>query len=167
MMVLAMERTTDERQGKKKVSEKEMRRRLPSLAWDRVLPTSLLLSMLEFIGLERRYTDGQQTHGKMFIITYQQGNANQNYSELSPHTFQNGLNQYKNQQVLARMWRKRNTCTPLMRVQTGAATMENRQTAITCCQIRLPEDTVSYNLNVHGGMLDNPRGVAFWKITCL
>ena len=40
--------------------------------------------------LQRRYTDGQQTHEKMLNITNPQGNAYQNYNELSPHTYQNG-----------------------------------------------------------------------------
>ena len=40
--------------------------------------------------LQRRHSDGQQTHEKMLIITYHQGNANQNYNELSPCTCQNG-----------------------------------------------------------------------------
>ena len=38
------------------------------------------------------YTDGQQTHEKMFKIINYQGNANQNYNEMSPHTCQNGYN---------------------------------------------------------------------------
>ena len=38
---------------------------------------------------QRRYTDGKQTHEKMLNITKYQKNANQNYSELSPHTGQN------------------------------------------------------------------------------
>ena len=45
------------------------------------------------IFLQRKHTDGQQTHEKMFnIITYQR-NANQNYNELSPHTGPNGYHQ--------------------------------------------------------------------------
>ena len=83
-------------------------------------------AMLEFIGLKRRYTDGQQTHEKMLIITYHQGNANKNYNEMSPHTCQNGLNQqYKKRQVLVKMWKKRNPCSLLMGMQTGAVNMEN------------------------------------------
>ena len=39
---------------------------------------------------QRRHPGGQQTHGKMLNITYYQGNANQNYNEMSPHTCQNG-----------------------------------------------------------------------------
>ena len=39
--------------------------------------------------LQRRHTDGQQIHEKMFNITNQQGNANQNHNKLSAHTCQN------------------------------------------------------------------------------
>ena len=42
---------------------------------------------------QRRHTDDQQTHKKMFIITYYQGNENQNYNEILCHTCQNGSNQ--------------------------------------------------------------------------
>ena len=42
--------------------------------------------------LQRRYTNGQQTHEKMLNITNYQRNANQNYNEVSPHTSQNGHN---------------------------------------------------------------------------
>ena len=35
-------------------------------------------------------TDGQQTHEKMFSITYHQGNANQKHNEISPLPCQNG-----------------------------------------------------------------------------
>ena len=37
-----------------------------------------------------RNPDGQRTHEKMLNITYHQGNAKQNYSEMSLHTCQNG-----------------------------------------------------------------------------
>ena len=36
--------------------------------------------------LQRRYTDGQQTHEKMLNIAGYKRNANQNYHEISPHT---------------------------------------------------------------------------------
>ena len=39
---------------------------------------------------QRRYADGQQIHEKMLNITINQGNANQNHSEKSPHICQNG-----------------------------------------------------------------------------
>ena len=42
---------------------------------------------------QRRRTSGQQTHEKMLNIADHQGNANQNYNEISPHTCQNGYNQ--------------------------------------------------------------------------
>lgn len=42
----------------------------------------------------------------MFHITDCQGNTNPNYSEISPHTSQNGKLNKKKQQVLARMQRK-------------------------------------------------------------
>ena len=35
-------------------------------------------------------TDGQQAHEKMLNITNYQRNANQNHSEVPPHTGQNG-----------------------------------------------------------------------------
>ena len=34
---------------------------------------------------QRRRTDGQQVHEMMFNITNHQGNAEQNYNEISPH----------------------------------------------------------------------------------
>ena len=39
--------------------------------------------------LQRRHTDGQETHEKMLNITQQQGNINQSCSEILPQTFQN------------------------------------------------------------------------------
>ena len=62
----------------------------------------------------------------MLNITHNQGNANQNYKEISPHTCQNYQNQqHKKQWVLLRMWRKRNLLALLVGMQTGASTMEN------------------------------------------
>ena len=43
--------------------------------------------------LQRRHTDGQQAHEKMFNVANYQTNANQNYNEISPHTSQNGYHQ--------------------------------------------------------------------------
>ena len=39
---------------------------------------------------QRRHTDGQQVHETMIKITDHQGNASQNHSKISPHTYQNG-----------------------------------------------------------------------------
>ena len=49
--------------------------------------------------LQRRHTDGQQTHEKMLNITNYQRNANPNYNEVSPHTGQNCHHQ-KNLQTI-------------------------------------------------------------------
>ena len=49
--------------------------------------------------LQRRHTDGQQTHEKMLNITNYSRNSNQNYNEVSLHTGQNGHHQ-KNLQTI-------------------------------------------------------------------
>ena len=49
--------------------------------------------------IQRRHTDGQKTHEKMLNITNHWRNANQNYSDVSPHTGQNGRHQ-KNLQTI-------------------------------------------------------------------
>ena len=43
--------------------------------------------------LQRRHTDGQETHEKMLNIANYYRNANQNYKEVSPHTVQNDHHQ--------------------------------------------------------------------------
>ena len=43
--------------------------------------------------LQRRHTDGQQAHEQMLNITKNQRDTNQNYTEISPHTSQNGHHQ--------------------------------------------------------------------------
>ena len=40
----------------------------------------------------QRGPDGQQAYEKMLNIISYQGNANQNYNEVSPHSGQNGYN---------------------------------------------------------------------------
>ena len=40
--------------------------------------------------LQIRHTNGQQTHEKILHIIQHQGNTNQNYNEIPPHTSQNG-----------------------------------------------------------------------------
>ena len=49
--------------------------------------------------LQRRHTDGQQANEMMLNIANYQRNANQNYSEVSPHIGQNGHHQ-KNLQTV-------------------------------------------------------------------
>ena len=53
-------------------------------------------------------------------------NANQNYSEVLPHTTQND-HHYKvyRKQILERVWKKGNLPTLLARMKAGAAIMEN------------------------------------------
>ena len=43
--------------------------------------------------LQRRHTDGLQTHEKMLNITHYQRNANQNHNEVPSHASQNGCYQ--------------------------------------------------------------------------
>ena len=50
--------------------------------------------------LQRKHTDGQKVHEKMLNVTKYQRNANQNYSEGSPHTCQNG----PHQKVYKKLW---------------------------------------------------------------
>ena len=45
---------------------------------------------LKQVFFQRRHIDSQKVHEKMLNITNHQGNANQNHSEVSPHTSQNG-----------------------------------------------------------------------------
>jgi len=44
---------------------------------------------------KRRPRDGQQTHEKKLSITHHQGNADENYNEIPPHTCQNGKKKKK------------------------------------------------------------------------
>ena len=46
-----------------------------------------------YIYISLRQTDGQKAHKKMLNITNYKINANQNYSEVSPHTGLNGCYQ--------------------------------------------------------------------------
>ena len=43
--------------------------------------------------LQRRHTDGQKAHEKLFDMANYQRNANQNYNEVSLYTSQNGHHQ--------------------------------------------------------------------------
>ena len=52
--------------------------------------------------LQRRHINGQEAHKKMLNITNYQRNANQNYSEVSLNTGQNGHHQKNLQTINAR-----------------------------------------------------------------
>jgi hypothetical protein len=63
---------------------------------------------------------------KMLTISGCKGNANQNHTKIPPHPCWNSYHQkHHQQQVLVRMWRKRNPCTLLVGMQAGATTLEN------------------------------------------
>ena len=59
--------------------------------------------------LQRRQTDGQHTHKKISNIANYQRNANQNCSEISPHTNQNA-HHFKNLQIINTGKGVQNTC---------------------------------------------------------
>ena len=63
----------------------------------------------------------------MLNIIHYQRNANQNRSEVSSHSSQNGCHQKVYKQMLERVWRKRNSLTLLVGMQTGTATMEKSE----------------------------------------
>ena len=76
--------------------------------------------------LQRRHTDGLQTHEKTLNIAHHQRNANQNHHEVPSQAGQNGcyLNVYK-QLMLDKVRRKGDPLTVLVGMQTSTAAMEN------------------------------------------
>ena len=81
---------------------------------------------LEQTLLQRGHTEGPETYEKLLSITSYRRDANENHHEIPPHTDQNGRhNQSKKQQVLERLWRKRNPSSLLVGLQIGATTMKN------------------------------------------
>ena len=75
---------------------------------------------------QRRHADGQEAYEEMLNITNHQGNAIQNYNEISSHTCPNDYNQKDNiQQVLVRIQRKGNPPVLLVKVLVGTVTIEN------------------------------------------
>jgi hypothetical protein len=49
----------------------------------------------------------KETHEEMFNIPGHKGNANQNHLKILPHSCLNGYHQEHKQQVLARMWERK------------------------------------------------------------
>ena len=100
--------------------------------------------------LQRRHTDGQQTHEKMLNITHYQRNANQNHNEVPLHSSQDGCypKVYK-QQMLERVWRKGNSLTLLVGMQTSTAAMENSVEILKKLEIELPYDPAIPLLGIH------------------
>ena len=72
--------------------------------------------------LQRTYPDGQETHEKKLNITGHQGNANQNNNKIQHLTLVR-MAKIKNKKK-RRMWRKTNSLSLLLRMQTGTATLE-------------------------------------------
>ena len=65
---------------------------------DKKQPTQKMNRRSEQTFIQRGHTDGQQADEKMFNIASYQRNTNQSYSEISPHTNQNGYHQKTSQQ---------------------------------------------------------------------
>jgi hypothetical protein len=62
----------------------------------------------------------------MLTISGHKGNANQNHTNIPPHPCWNGYHQkHHQQQVLARMWGKRNPHTLLVGMQASTTTLES------------------------------------------
>ena len=83
----------------------------------------------EVFVLQGKYTDGHQAHEKRFNITNHQGNANQNHSELSPHTCQYGYYEKDHNQCWQRCGEK-GTLPLLVGMQPSAVTMENTRKSL-------------------------------------
>ena len=84
--------------------------------------------------------NGWEPPEKMFSILNHQGNANQNNPEIPLHSSQNGYDQkLRWQQMLVRMWRKRNTPPLLVGLQAGTTTLESVWCFLRKLDIVLPE----------------------------
>ena len=99
----------------------------------------------------------------MLHITHHQGNTDQNHNERPPHTCQNGSHeQLRQQQMLARMRRKRISFALLVAMQAGAATLENT--------VEVPqkiENGTTYNSAIALlGIYLRDTGVLFQRDTC-
>ena len=71
------------------------------------------------------YLSRRRTYRWLTDVSLAIRDANENHSEISPHTCQNGQHKQSNKQVLERLWTKGNPSAPLVGLQTGATTMEN------------------------------------------
>ena len=85
----------------------------------------------------------------MLNITHQR-NENENHNEVPSHASQNGCYQkvYK-QQMLERVWRKGNSLTLLVGMQTSTATMENSVGFLKKLEIKLPYDPAIPLVGIH------------------
>ena len=103
----------------------EMYKELTSLQED-TKPNEKMGKRLEQPLLQGGQTECPETYEKMLSITSYLRDANKNHSEISLHASQNGHpQQIDKQQVMERMWRKRNHTALLVGMQTGTATVEH------------------------------------------
>ena len=86
---------------------------------------------LEQTFLQRKPTNGQQLHKKkIFNITNHQGNANQNYNEVSPHTCQDDhdkQNQQNKREEQVLVGKLEPLCTAVRNVNCAATTENSMQ----------------------------------------
>jgi hypothetical protein len=86
---------------------------------------------------------------EIFNILSYQGNENQNGPEILLHTNQNGYHKkLGGQQMLARMWRKRNTPPLLVGLQVGTTTLEINLKVSQKLDIVLSEDPATPILGI-------------------
>jgi hypothetical protein len=83
----------------------------------------------------------------MFNIPSHWRNANQNDCEFLPHSNWNSYDQkFKQQLMLERMWRKRNTLPLLVGLQSGKTTLESFWWFLRKSEIVLPKDPLYHYL---------------------
>ena len=61
--------------------------------------------------LQRKHTDGQEAHEKMFNISNYSRTTNQNYKEMSPDTSQNGQQKIQTTNAGEGVERRQSSCT--------------------------------------------------------
>jgi hypothetical protein len=73
---------------------------------------------------KRRNSNVQKAHEKMLTISGLKGNAYQNHTKIPPHPCYNSYHQkHQQQQVLVRMWAKRNLHTMLVRMHASVTSL--------------------------------------------
>ena len=89
--------------------------------------------------LQRRYTDGQHVHRKIFNVANHQGKYKLNHNEISPHTCQNSyLPKRQGIKSAGKDGRKENFCALLEGMQIILSTMENSMEVPQKLKIKLP-----------------------------
>jgi hypothetical protein len=72
----------------------------------------------------------KKTHGKMLTTSGHKGNANQNHSKILPRPCKNSHHQKQHkQQILVRIWEKRNPHRLMVGMQASTTTLENNMEA--------------------------------------